>query len=1033
MQSEGDTWSGHAELYLGPSVEDAWENVILPWFRSVTLAGCSTERPTLVVLPYQSRAQFYRHLLVQKRIPLLGVEFVTPPQLRELLLRSTDVKIPLREHLRLLLSIAAEQSMQKASVDETEQSVVVAARAVLREPDHLLRTIDELNAAGWTFEATGPQTFREVVARFDSLVAQCGFTSIQAADRTAVERANRGELMFENLLIAGFDGAHWPLWTLLVAAAKSAAAATVVLTDPRDEARDLDECWAGSWEQIFGAARPIHPSTRPSPPPARKSAKRSAAAKPQLELFSDDSRPPARLHFLVGQEVTEQAHALAGLILKFLGEAGCRRIGVLFPAPGALSRSVAALLHRLGLPHFDSIGHLIAPTLEDVAWLAWLDLQESNRLKPLLHFLSTLDDKAGFLGEVTVPQIEDVLGRAYSQLLIDDIGVLRAFCAHHSELKDATAVAECMETITFLPALATLRVFTDQARQIFDQLGWNNRKGELERLAREWIEQVQYPVSRASFLRWLGEILGKPTRSRDAIGDHPYSRIQLLLLTEAEGQSWSHLILAGLNEGAWPPANDESDFVRDEEVDALNRRIKILNRTATVRGRQGEGQWSVQEGKTLCLGAAERRQLARRQMANLMESAETAIAMTAALFTESVPRRIANPSEFFTRLYFNLHGSALSQTTLEALQAQTKRWLDKIALPQESSREESSIRATRVAYDSRRAETKAGEFEFALRIAPTEPISLSASEFERFFRAPALIWMKSLLGVQSDDLDMEQWSLAMGNWVHQWLRPIVHLTSPNHLGKLAPDLTSRVQRAAADFRKQISALLKETDRVVPDWWISTWSHASYMANLFAAHVAHVEGWPYATTEWSLRALPSIPVGPDANLKLRGRVDLVLAKTAARLNDFSGADLWVIDYKTGKRKSLRSSQWRSEEDVRKGVLRQLLRGDGIQVSLYALALRQLGGGNIAMSLLARGLDLSKPQLQLSEITMHGQVWRELAQIQKSGVFGMRGAIRSEFSFSGAYPLATLAIDPDLLEKKWTLTHPAFAVEAAEDEP
>ena len=1032
MRSEGDTWSGHAELYLGPSVEDAWENVILPWFKSVALAGCLTERPTLVVVPYQSRAQFFRHLLVQEKNSLLGVEFVTPPQLREILLRSTGAKIPLREHLRLLLSIAAEQSIQRATGEEAAQSII-AARAVLREPDHLLRTIDQLNAGGWAFETTGPQAFRGVVARFDSLVTQCGFTSIQAADRTALERAHGGELMFQNLLIAGFDGAHWPLWPLLAATAKFAAAATVVLTDPRDEARDLDECWIGSWEQIFGAARPINPSTRPSPPPPRKSTNRSSVEKPQLELFSDESAPPAMIHFLVGQEVTEQAQVVAGLILKFLAEPGCRRIGVLFPAPGALSRSVAALLHRLDLAHFDSIGHLIAPTLEDVAWLAWLDLQENNRLKPLLHFLSALDHKAGFLGDVTVPQIEDVLGRTYSQLLIDDIGVLREFCAHHSELKDATAVAECMKTITFLPALATMRVFIDQARQIFDQLGWNNRKGELERLAREWIEQIQYPVSRASFLRWLGEILGKPTRSRDAIGDHPYSRIQLLLLTEAEGQTWSHLILAGLNEGAWPPANDESDFVRDEEVDALNRRIKILNRKATVRGRHGEGQWSVPEGKTLCLGAGERRQLARRQVANLMESAGTAIAMTAALFTESVPRRIANPSEFFTRLYFNLHGSALSQTTLEALQAQTKRWLDEIALPEESSRDQASILATRLAYDARRAETKAGEFEFALRTAPAQPISLSASEFERFFKAPALIWMKSLLGVQSDDQDMEQWSLAMGNWVHQWLRPIVHPTSPHHLGKLATDLTSRVQRAAADFRKQISVLLKETDRVVPDWWISTWSNASYMANLFAAHVAQVEGWPYATTEWSLRALPSIPVGPDAALKLRGRVDLVLAKTAAKLNDFSGADLWVVDYKTGQRKSLRSSRWRSEEDLRKGVLRQLLRGVGIQVALYALALRQLGGGNIAMSLLARGLDLSTPQLQLSEVAVHEQVWRELAHIQKSGVFGMRGAIRSEFSFSGAYPLATLAIDPDLLEKKWTLTHPAFAAEAEEDEP
>ena len=736
-------------------------------------------------------------------------------------------------------------------------------------------------------------------------------------------------------------------------------------------------------------------------------------------------------YFFIGQEITEQAQAIVALILKFLDDSSCRRIGVLFPEAGALARSVAVLLHRLGLAHFDAIGHLVAPTLEDVAWLAWLDLQENNRLQPLLYFLSTLDNKAGILGEATLPQLEDTLRRAYSQILIDDIGVLRAFCPLHSKPENAAAVTACLDAVKFLPANATMRVFTDQARQIFDQLGWGNRKAELERLSREWIEPIDQPVSRSTYLRWLGEILGKPTRSRDPMGSHPYSRVQLLSFGEAEGQNWSHLILAGLNEGAWPPANDESDFVRDEEIDALNRRIKILNRSATVRGRHGEGQWSVAEGKTLCLGASERRQLALRQMVNLMESAERAVALTAALFTESIPRRIANPSELFTRLYFNLHGSTLSQTTLEALQLQTRRWIQEMNLPGLGPIDSASVGATRLAYDERRAPKKAGEFDFALRAPPATRVSLSVSDFERFFKFPALIWMKTVLGVQSDDQDVEQWSLAMGNWVHQWLRHIVQPGSAQSFNKLSPDLTTRVQHTAVTFREQIASLLKEMDHPVPDWWTSTWNNAAYIANLFAAEVEQLKDWPYAATEWSLREL-SVPVNKDAALKLRGRIDLVLAKKAAKLNNLAGVDLWVVDYKTGQRKSLFSSKWRSEEDTRKGVLKQLLRGDGIQVSLYALALRQFGGENIGMSLLARGLDLARPQLQLSDILVHEHVWRELAHIQETAVFGMRGAIRSEFNFSGAYPLATLAIDPDLLETKWALTHPGFAAETIDDD-
>jgi hypothetical protein len=1017
--------SQRIELHIGASFAAAWENIILLWFKSVALAACASDKPVLVVLPYPSRAQFFRHFLVRAGISLLGVQFVSPPQLREILLRSTGLNLALREHLRLLLSIAAEQSIATASADGSTEPELAAAKSVLRAPDHLLRTIDEMEAAGWTFEETGPPAFHNIVARFRTLTKKCGFTSVHEADRIAFARAKSEQKTFGNLLVAGFDGAHWPLWPLLSAATKASENATVILTDPRDEARDLDECWIGTWEQAFAAARPIDAQAPSSPLTS------SSGSQPQLELFAE--KPAPEVYFLLGRETTEEARAIVTLVLKFLADPAGERIGVLFPAPGALARSVATLLSKLDVPHYDSIGHLVAPTLDDLAWQAWLQLQGSNRLRPLLNFLSTIEDGAQLFGDIPLAQIEDVLRRTYRQILIDDIAVLQEYCARHSDLESAPTVARSLATLRFLPATATLPQFIQQTLKIFAALGWDDRRIELERLSGDWKASVTPPFSRASYLRWLGEILGKPTRSRDHSGDHPYSRVQLLSLAEAEGQSWSHLVLAGLNEGAWPPSNNESDFVRDEEIEALNGRIKLLNRRAVVPGRQGEGQWSVTEGKTLCLGPIERRQLALRQMANLMESTESGLGITAALFTESIPRRIANPSEFFTRQYFNVHKRALSQAALEAMEEQTRKWIAGFGWIDQATPDKAAVARTRLAYDARRAEKKAGEFEFALRTPLPEPISLSASQSERLFKAPALIWMKTFLGVQADDLDAEQWNLAVGNWVHEWLGEIVESASPESFGKLGPETEARVQRAAAQFRDQIVGMLQACDRVVPDWWLSTWSNATYVANCFAGHVARAKDWPYAATEWSLRALPPISINGGESLKLRGRLDLILAKKEPATNNFKGIDLWVVDYKTGKRKSLRSSQWRSEADIRKGVHTQLLKGEGVQVALYALALRQLGGENIGMSLLARGLDLSAPQLTLPEITAHEQIWRTLAGMEKSGVFGMRGAIRSEFSFTGDYPLATLAIDSDLLETKWTLTHPALATDSAEEEP
>ena len=52
------------------------------------------------------------------------------------------------------------------------------------------------------------------------------------------------------------------------------------------------------------------------------------------------------------------------------------------------------------------------------------------------------------------------------------------------------------------------------------------------------------------------------------------------------------------------------------------------------------------------------------------------------------------------------------------------------------------------------------------------------------------------------------------------------------------------------------------------------------------------------------------------------------------------------------------------------------------------------------------------------------------MQQSGIFGMKGEIRPGFGYSAPYPLATLAMDADLLEDKWALTHAALVLEKEE---
>src|SRR5207248_11355334 len=114
---------------------------------------------------------------------LLGVKFLSPPQLRETLLREVRLKLPLREHLRLLLAVTAEQFAAE-KIDNEESALV--AKSIARDPDHFLRPLDQLGAAGWAFEEIDSPPLRELATRFETQTRDCGlpfdYEPISAAD-----------------------------------------------------------------------------------------------------------------------------------------------------------------------------------------------------------------------------------------------------------------------------------------------------------------------------------------------------------------------------------------------------------------------------------------------------------------------------------------------------------------------------------------------------------------------------------------------------------------------------------------------------------------------------------------------------------------------------------------------------------------------------------------------------------------------------------------------------------------------------------
>jgi hypothetical protein len=192
-------------LHLATSFDAAWENVILPWFEAVVPRAVEEAAPVAVVTPFRSHAYLLRSRLFARSISLLGVRFLVPAQLREFLQPAEMPHVPLRENLRLLLSVAADRCASDTKSDHKIDNALVA-RSVAREPDELLRAIDSVATAGASFADLASPVLAEIARRFEQILERCGCALVAEADWLALQAARASKPRFSSLLIAVTDG-----------------------------------------------------------------------------------------------------------------------------------------------------------------------------------------------------------------------------------------------------------------------------------------------------------------------------------------------------------------------------------------------------------------------------------------------------------------------------------------------------------------------------------------------------------------------------------------------------------------------------------------------------------------------------------------------------------------------------------------------------------------------------------------------------------------------------------------------------------
>lgn len=985
--------STQAKIYQGTRVESFWEPVIRPWFEKALANSWQETSPTVVLCPSRSFGSELRRRLLENNLGCAGVYFWTASDCRTHLrqLFGDQALVATRENLHLLLAISAEA-----------HSTLPIAQAVARDPSNLMSAIDLLEDARMGLAALSLKELEPVLESFRLLIQRCGIKRVQEVDdwlekKSRIPRETRG---LGPVLIAGFDAGHWPSWNLLNAAVRTSSAPTICLSLPRFRAERLDHAWVGSWEEAWGDLEPIlEEDTQPHSHFSMLAEGLEGSPTPGTSL----DKSQARICIRIGRHVREEALAIMGQAVQYLHDSQCTHLGILFPSCGALSREVASLLKENGISHWDGLGQVPVKAATEELWQAWLNLQKNPRLPTLHQFLRAAPTAFHGFG-LSWERLQRILERAFSEILVDDLKVLVEFL-RASDKEEERWVAEHLAAWNHLPESATLGDFLHLTRRDLERLHLDQNLETLVRGASSFLLKLQDPIPRATYIAWMAEATSRLLTSRAADGNHPYARVELLPYHLAEGRSWSHLILTSLNEGQWPPAVEDGGFIREEEIQKLNSQ-------AITQGRHGEGHVIAFDGQGLLLGPVERRHLLQKQFFNLLESVEHSICATAALQHESAPEIHLGPSEFLARIHLAQEGQPLSEEVLVRMREETALWLAATLLVVPPPLNPQTANATLKAYQARRNPGYAfGEYEFCLRKAPSSPITLSCKEWEEALLQPATAWLKHVLRVEPSRTSTAEdiWPITRGTWVHRWLG-----YAADHEGRggwvgfpKAATLMKDVREAALKTQRAVHQAFEKAGKPMPMWWQAGWRESLWLSESLATQLAGIDTWPFLASEWEI---PENIKLHESGLILRGRMDLVLASSIPAEDNKSSTRLWVLDFKTGPTKPLAASQ--------------LEKGIGVQAALYSLVWHARGYSQVEASLVVPSRPL-QPELELSEILQTSGLWNELGRMQETGIFGMREKLRDEYGARETrLPLATLEIEQEILEEKWTRTHPAL---------
>ena len=411
--------------------------------------------------------------------------------------------------------------------------------------------------------------------------------------------------------------------------------------------------------------------------------------------------------------------------------------------------------------------------------------------------------------------------------------------------------------------------------------GWEEHLARLRIDPPAWLREGKGLLSRRTFLEWLKESTDSQTWSSGAEGNHFYGKVHLGIYAQMTGQTWSHLILTGLNEGVWPRVFETGAFGSRHELAALNRQARVLNRLGAGQGGQGMGHEAVGADRGHCLLPLERQDLALRDLCAALESTGAAACLTA-MTTEG--GRSLLPSDFFNHAWQAKTGRVLDEETFRALGER-----DRGVVPQHESSlspqrqrnmRRTDIAATRIAYTARRDPAQPfGPYEFAYGQPPRQPIQLSCKRWEDAWNHPATVWLEEIVGASPWPEGTLSWPRAVGTWTHRWLAASLRECRERNSAK---DFLALLLEAADREAIRVRNRARAAELEFYPWWDQVWGQAKSIALALGESLAPLLQDRQFLCEFRLPqdVLIALPGTDQADFLLKGRIDLLLVEPGA---------------------------------------------------------------------------------------------------------------------------------------------------------